>query len=42
MAVFGEKIAHGSSLGPVAEKILLTYYEMDAASEMTAFENQAS
>jgi len=25
----------------VAEKILLTYYEMDAASEMTAFENQA-
>ena len=42
VAVFGEKIAHGSSLGPVAEKILLTYYEMDAASEMTAFENQAS
>ena len=41
IAVFGEKIAHGSSLGPVAEKILLTYYEMDAASEMTAFENQA-
>ena len=42
VAVFGEKIAHGSTLGPVAEKILLTYYEMDAASEMTAFENQAS
>ena len=42
VAVFGEKIAHGSSLGPVAEKVLLTYYEMDAASEMTAFENQAS
>jgi penicillin-binding protein 2 len=42
IAVFGEKIAHGSSLAPVAEKILLTYYEMDAASEMTAFENQAS
>ena len=41
IALFGEKIAHGSSLGPVAEKILLTYYEMDAASEMTAFENQA-
>ncbi len=41
IAIFGEKIAHGSSLGPVAEKILLTYYEMDAASEMTAFENQA-
>ena len=41
VAVFGEKIAHGSTLAPVAEKILLTYYEMDAASEMTAFENQA-
>jgi len=41
IAVFGEKIAHGSTLAPVAEKILLTYYEMDAASEMTAFENQA-
>ena len=42
VAIFGEKIAHGSTLGPVAEKILMTYYEMDAASEMTAFENQAS
>ena len=41
VAVFGEKIAHGSSLAPVAEKILLAYYEMDAASEVTAFENQA-
>jgi penicillin-binding protein 2 len=41
VAVFGEKIAHGSTLAPVAEKILMTYYEMDAASEMTAFENQA-
>ena len=41
IAIFGEKIAHGSSLGPVAEQILLAYYEMDAASEVTAFENQA-
>ena len=41
IAIFGEKAAHGSSLAPVAEKILLTYYEMDAASEYTAFENQA-
>ncbi len=41
VAIFGEKIAHGSSLGPVAEKILLAYYELDAASEVTAFENQA-
>ena len=41
IAIFGEKAAHGSSLAPVAEKILLTYYEMTAASEYTAFENQA-
>ncbi len=40
IAIFGEKIAHGASLGPVAEKILLAYYEMNAASEVTAFENQ--
>ena len=40
IAIFGEKAAHGSSLSPVAEKILLTYYEMNAASEYTAFENQ--
>lgn len=40
IALYGEKIAHGSSLGPVAEKILLAYYEMQAASEVTAFENQ--
>jgi len=42
IALFGEKIAHGSSLAPVAEKILMAYYEMVDASEMTAFENQAS
>ena len=41
VAIFGEKVAHGSSLAPIAEKILLSYYEMDAASEVTAFENQA-
>ena len=41
IAIFGEKIAHGAWLAPVAEKILLTYYEMDSASEVTAFENQA-
>lgn len=40
VAVFGEKVAGGSYLAPVAEKILLAYYEMDAASEITAFENQ--
>ncbi len=40
IAIFGEKAAHGSSLAPVAEKILLTYYELEEASEVTAFENQ--
>ena len=41
VAIFGEKAAHGSSLSPVAEKILLSYYEMEASNEFTAFENQA-
>lgn len=41
IALFGEKIAHGAWLAPVAEKFCLTYYEMDAASEVTSFENQA-
>jgi len=40
IALYGEKVAHGAWLAPVAEKILLTYYELDAASEVTAFENQ--
>ena len=41
VALYGEKVAHGSWLAPVAEQVLLSYYEMDAASEVTAFENQA-
>lgn len=40
VAIYGEKAAHGNWLTPIAEKILLAYYEMDAASEITAFENQ--
>ena len=40
VAIYGEKVAHGSSLAPVAEQVLLAYYEMNAASEYTAFENQ--
>ena len=40
IALYGEKIAHGATLAPVAEKILMAYYEMDDASEVTAFENQ--
>ena len=41
IAIYGEKVAHGASLAPVAEQILMAYYEMTAASEVTAFENQA-
>jgi len=40
VAIYGEKVAHGGSLAPIAEKILMSYYEMTAASEVTAFENQ--
>lgn len=40
VAIYGEKAGHGNWLPPIAEKILLTYYEMEAATEMTAFENQ--
>ena len=42
IAMYGEKIAHGSTLCAAAEKILMAYYEMDAASEVTSFENQVS
>lgn len=42
IAIFGEKAAHGNWLCSVAEKILMSYYELDAASEVTAFENQVS
>ncbi len=41
IAIFGEKVAHGSSLAPIAEQVIMAYYEMTAASEVTAFENQA-
>lgn len=42
IAMYGEKIAHGSSLAPAGEKILMAYYEMQAANEVTSFENQPS
>ncbi len=40
IAVYGEKAAHGNWLCPVAEDILQYYFAMEAASEVTAFENQ--
>lgn len=42
IAIYGEKVAHGSSLGSVAEDILTAYYELDDATEVTSFENQAN
>ena len=40
IAIYGEKVAHGSSLAPVAETILKTYFEMVDASEVYTYENQ--
>ena len=42
VAVYGEKVAHGSTLAVVAESILETYFEMEAASEVYTYENQVS
>ena len=42
VAVYGEKAAHGATLAAVAEDILRSYFAMEAASEVNAFENQAS
>ena len=42
IALFGEKAAHGNWLCPIAEKILVAYYDLVDASEVTAFENQPS
>ncbi len=41
IALFGEKVGAGSKMAPVAEQVILSYYELTAASEVTAFENQA-
>ena len=40
VAVYGEKVAHGSSLAPVAESILEAYFEMEAASDVFTYENK--
>jgi len=40
IAIFGEKAAHGNWLCPIAQDILAAYYEIEAASETTSFENQ--
>ncbi len=40
IAVFGEKIGHGSSLCGVADTLLRSYFEKEAASETFTYENQ--
>ncbi len=42
VALFGEKLGSGGALGPVAEDVLMAYFEIDANSEVTAFENQVA
>ncbi len=40
IAIYGEKVAHGASLAPAAEKILEEYFDMVFASEVFTYENQ--
>jgi len=40
IALFGEKVGHGSSLAGVADDLLRAYFEMEAASETFTYENQ--
>ncbi len=42
VAVFGEKVGHGSSLAGVADTLLRAYFEMEEASETFTYENQLS
>ena len=40
VVIYGEKVAHGSTLAVVAEDILATYFEIEGASEIYSYENQ--
>ena len=40
IAIYGEKVAHGATLAPVAEDILEAYFEQEAASEVFIYENR--
>ena len=42
VALFGEKVGHGSSLAGVADQIIESYYEMVRTSETFTYENQLS
>ena len=40
IAIYGEKVAHGSSLAPVAEEVLEYYFDLVFASDVYTYENQ--
>ena len=40
VAIYGEKVAHGSTLAVVAEDILKAYFEIEGSSETYSYENQ--
>lgn len=42
IAIYGEKVAHGSTLAVVAEDILSAYFEIEGSSEVYSYENQVS
>jgi penicillin-binding protein 2 len=42
IAIYGEKIAHGSTMAVVAEAIMKAYFTADTASSVPVYENQLS
>ena len=40
IAIYGEKVAHGAWLAPIAEDILEAYYEQGKSSDVFTYENQ--
>ncbi len=40
IAIYGEKVAHGATLAPVAEDILSAYFEQEGTSEVFIYENR--
>jgi len=40
IAIYGEKVAHGATMAPVAEDILSAYFEQEGTSEVFIYENR--
>ena len=40
IAIYGEKVAHGAWLAPIAEDILEAYFEMEDSSDVFTYENK--